>query len=509
MKRYILILTVLLISASTAFSGNGRLGAYLSHATFNIPGEGPYLETYLEIIGNTIEYRQNGDGMFQGSVQVTMIVRKDTSIVDFRKFELKSPLMEDTTSITLNFIDQQRFMLENGHYELDLSIADLNRNGTPVVVSYPFSIDFPDNSISISGVQLIGSFTKTTTENVLSKSGYDFVPFADNFYPAGKDKITFYAEVYNPLHTENSGEKFLVSAFIETFESNRMLNEYVRIKRESSRPVTVLLSEFDISNLPSGNYNLVILVRNKNNEIVGQNTVFFQRFNPAATARAMNFADLDLKNSFSQQYTNADTLREYIRSLSPIATEMEKIFINTQLNGAELRILQNFFHAFWSSRNEFDPSAAWHTYRLEVIKVNQAYSTQVKKGYETDMGRVYLQYGPPNTIIDKSFETQGYNLSQPTQNLEYGSVPYQIWHYYSINNNRERNKRFVFISSGLRVTDYQLVHSDVRGELQNYNWQRLLIRGADIHDSGNIIDYDSDAMRKDKRRSSMYYNDLF
>jgi GWxTD domain-containing protein len=498
MKK-ILALSLLLISAGAfAASAPRSLGAYLSHATFNIPGNSPYLETYLEIIGNTIVYKQNAGGKFQGSVQVTMIIRQDSVIKDYRKYELLSPELDDTTAIALNFIDQQRFMLENGSYELDLSIADLNVGQKPVVITYPVVVSFPDDRISVSGIQLVNSFSKTTASNVLSKSGYDFVPYVDNFYPSDRNKLTFYAEIYNPAHKEGSTEKYLVSAFIESYENNRMLNEYVRIKREDSKPVIVLLSEFDISRLPSGNYNLVVSIRNKNNEVVGENIAFFQRFNPSVNASALNFENIDLNNTFAQRISSIDTLREFIRTLSPIATEMERIFINSQINAATLPTLQQFFYRFWSLRDELEPEKAWIAYNQEVIKVNNTYSTQVRKGYETDMGRVYLQYGPPNTITDVPFETSGYRYTNNDINST-GTIPYQIWHYYSINNNRERNKRFVFINSSLRVTDYQLVHSDVRGEIQNYNWQRMLTRSLEIQDR------DADDLRRDKSRSARIY----
>lgn len=498
MKK-ILALSLLLISAGAVLASAPRsLGAYLSHSTFNIPGESPYLETYLEIIGNTIVYKQNASGKYQGNVQVTMIIRQDSVIKDYRKFELLSPELEDTTAVALNFIDQQRFMLANGSYELDLSIADLNTAVKPTVITYPVLIDFPGDRLSISGIQLINSFTKTTEANLLSKSGYDFVPYVDNFYPSDRKKLTFYSEIYNPAHQEGSGEKYLVSAFIESFESKRMLNEFVRIRREESKPVIVLLSEFDIAGLPSGNYNLVVAIRNKNNEVIAENTAFFQRFNPAVSGSALNFEGIDLNNTFAQRISSADTLREFIRTLTPIATEMERIFINSQINAASLTTLQQFFFRFWQLRDEFEPEKAWIAYNQEVIKVNNTYSTQVRKGYETDMGRVYLQYGPPNTITDVPFETSGYRYTNNDINST-GTIPYQIWHYYSINNNRERNKRFVFINSSLRVTDYQLVHSDVRGEIQNYNWQRMLTRSLEIQDR------DADDLRRDKSRSARIY----
>ncbi len=495
MKKIIFLCITMMMVSFSAISAPRGLGAYLSFASFNIPGEKPYLETYLEVLGNTIVYKKIASGKFQGSIQVTMIIKQDSVIRDFRKYELFSPEVDDTTAVGINFIDQQRFSLPNGLYSIDLSIADMNVSRKPLVISYPVSIDFPSDKFSVSGIQLVESFNKTTDQNVLSKSGYDFVPFVDNFFPSDKSKLSFYTEIYNPQYKEGSEEKYLVSAFIESFETKKMLNEYVRIKKEPSKLVTVLLSEFDITGLPSGNYNLVVNMRDKENSILTQNFIFFQRSNPGVGGSALDLASVSLDNTFADRITNVDSLREYIRSLQPVSTELESMFIKAQLETASPEVIKQFFLRFWQTRNELNPQKAWEDYKLEVRKVNASYSTQVKKGYNTDMGRVYLQYGAPNTITDVPFDVSGL-LNEP-------SVPYQIWHYYSINNNRERNKKFVFIASELRVKDYTLVHSDVTGEIQNYNWQSELSR---LKGRG---DMDADKLKRDRSRSATYYNNPF
>ncbi|MBW6490281.1 MAG: GWxTD domain-containing protein [Lentimicrobium sp.] len=503
MKNIFAISLFLLFFSQLLFAVPQNLEAYLSYATFAIPGEGPYLETYLQVQGNSLIYKMNDSGKFQGSVLVTLIIRQDTNIVDFRKYELFSPHLDDTLSIMPNFIDQQRILLSNGNYTLDVALSDANRNDKPIVVNLPLEIAIPNDAISISGIQIIESFSKTSEQNLLSKSGYDFIPYIDNFFPTEKSKLTFYAEIYNPLPPSEILDKFLVSAHIESFESKNMLNDYVRIKREDARQVIALFSEFDISKLPSGNYNLVVSVRDKQNQIVAQNTAFFQRFNSNISNTAFDLTSIDIANSFVLRYKNVDTLRENIRSLGPIATEMERIFISTQIMNSDITSLQQFLYNFWAIRNRTDPSGEWEKYRIEVLKVNNTFSTQIKKGYETDMGRVYLQYGPPNTISDAPFETAGYTSQVHSGKIDSGSVPYQIWHYYTLNENRERNKKFVFINSGLRTTDYLLVHSDAKGEIQNYNWQRMLSRNLDVDD------YNPESIKRDRSRSAERFNNPF
>jgi GWxTD domain-containing protein len=495
MKKILVPFCILSIVFATFQASAQSLQAYFSHAVFSVPNDGPYLETYLQVQGNTLQYKENASGKFQGSVQVLLIIKKDTNIVDFRKYELFSPELTDTTSVKNDFIDQQRFSIPDGAYLIDVSLSDINSNDKPLAAKIPIEIAIPDNEISISGIQLIESFTKTTTENVLSKSGFDLVPFVDNFFPTDKSKLTYYAEIYNPIPTSEDSDMFLISAHIESFESKKMLNDFVRIKRETAKPVTAFFNEFNIENLPSGNYNLVVSVRNKKNELMAQNAAFFQRFNENISSSAFDLTAVDISNSFVLKYTNSDTLQENIRSLRPIATEMERIFINTQLMNSDISSLQQFLYNFWRTRNDIDPAGEWEKYRIEVIRVNNSYATQVKQGYDTDMGRVYLQYGPPNTITDRPFDASGL--------LNDASVPYQIWHYYTINNNRERNKKFVFVASELGVRDYTLVHSDVTGEIQDYNWQTQLVRQK------GKGDMDPDMMKRDRGRSATYYNNPF
>ncbi len=494
MKKSIFILTLILIFTLKVFPSPG-IGAYISHATFNVPGQTPYVEVYLELMGNTLVYNKLPSGLFQGSVQITMIIKQDSVIKDFKKYELLSKQINDTVSVGVNFIDQQRFSLPNGSYVLELSIIDNNIDKKAQSLNYPFTIEFPEDKATVSTIQFVNSYTKTSESNILSKSGYDLVPLVDNYYPADKDKLIFYAEVYNPNHKEGSDEKFIISYYLESFENGRILNDFAKTKREASKPVIVLINEFDISRLPTGNYNVVISLRDKQNAEIASGISFFQRSNPEMDAVAQDYSTVDLSNSFSASIMSADTLREFIQSLTPVATEMEKLFINYQSQTAALPALQQYFQKFWESRDPLKPKEAWETYKAQVKKVNEAFGTQVKKGYNTDMGYVYLKYGAPSTIQDVPFET-GVIEGR-------GTVPYQIWHFYSLNNGRERNKRFVFVSSEVSVRDYTLVHSDAVGEIQNYNWQGLIFREIWTKDA------DRETLQHDRSRSGTIYNNPY
>jgi GWxTD domain-containing protein len=176
--------------------------------------------------------------------------------------------------------------------------------------------------------------------------------------------------------------------------------------------------------------------------------------------RPEDLGKLDIANTFVMQFTDQAQLKEHVNSLHPITSNVERNTIEYQLKEADLTLLRQFFYSFWERRNPENPEEAWNKYLLEVQKVQANYATRIKKGYETDRGRVYLQYGPPNTQVVRHNDTDAY--------------PYEIWHYYQAG--RFRNKRFVFYNPDLVSNDFELLQSDVPGEIKNDRWVMMILQ---------------------------------
>ncbi|MFZ4412537.1 MAG: GWxTD domain-containing protein [Bacteroidales bacterium] len=450
-----------------------KLQADLSYSSFYSPVHGPYFETYLSVYGKSVQFLKNQNGKYQATIEITMLFKQNDSIKNFKKYNLNSPEALDSVNVNFNFIDQQQFLLPNGNYSFELIIADKNSNLPPYKVSQEIQIEYQENQLSISGIELIASFKKSLTPSILSKSGYDLVPYVSDFYPENIKKLTFYTEIYNAEKILGKGEAFLLTSYIESFETLKLKPNLLKKKREQAKPVNVVFGEFDITLLPSGNYSLCIELRDKSNKIVGINKLFFQRSNPGIRFEIKDIANLDVEETFSGKFTDKDTLKDYIRSLYPISTEVEKAFINEQLISIDIRTMQQYFFNFWLQRNAVNPESNWIVYQKEVEKVNHNYSTRVRKGYDTDRGRVYLQYGPPSEIVDRPFDA-GASLKDGG----FGSVPYQIWQYYKLK--KQSNRKFVFANPDLALSDYALIHSDAIGEISNPNWNRKLSRNTDV-----------------------------
>lgn len=457
MKKLSLILMILMLGITSGL-GARNLWAFLTYSTFNSP-EGPYVETYLSIAANSLKFVKKEDGKFQASVHILMTFKKAGEIKAFRKYDFFSTEIEDTTKVNFSDIDQQRFLIPNGSYDFEIMLSDNNKTVPAVPYTQQILVDFPADKPSFSGVELVQSYTKAVTPTDLTKCGYDLKPHVYSFYPPTEQKMVFYCEVYNADKLFGKEQKYILSYGIEAFENGMKLIEYSKIKKETAKEISVLLAELSVDKLATGNYNLFVEIRNQQNEVMAAKKLFFQRANPSAQMALTDVQTAEIGNTFVEKYTNIDTLREYINSTFPVATGLEKSFIHGSIKKSDLKTLQQFFYTFWQERDQNNPEKRWLAYNQEVIKVQKNFGTPVKKGYQTDRGRVYLLYGAPNS-------REGH-YNEPS------SYPYEIWQYYTLNNT-QRNKKFVFYSQDMVTSDFTLLHSDAIGEVYEPRWQQFL-----------------------------------
>ncbi len=484
MKKTLVIFCFIIYFFCSYSFGNANVTAYFMYSTFNILGEkGPYVETYLSVIGSTVKFNKNTNNRYQGVVEIKIGFKQNGEIKYANKYTLNSPETVDTIKNFPNFIDQQRYSLPNGDYEIEITITDIgNLKGAPFTNTVPLKINFPDNTVSISNIEFLESYTKSINPTTLTKSGYELIPYIANFYPENVSKLKFYVETYNVKKGLGENEKIVITYFIESYESKTKLNEYASFQKQTANDVNIVLTEFNIEKLPTGNYNMVVEVRDKENKIQAEQRSFFQRKNVFAE---LSFADLkaiDVAKTFVSFYKNIDSLRDYISSIRPISSSTEVQYAETQLKGKNVEATQQFFYNFWKSRDALDPELAWLNYYKQVMKVNKEFTTYGLKGYDTERGRVYLQYGPPD-------------IRNKVDN-ELGAYPYEIWQYFTLTdktliitnpNNKQSNKRFVFYNPDLVTNKYYLIHSDARGEVYNTRWE-ILIYNRDSQNPNNDVE---------------------
>lgn len=431
-------------------------GLVVEAKVFHDPGRGPRVEVNMAVMAGTMEARENERGFRFSRIEAITIVEQNGVIKAFSKVELAGQERSDTLSVDL--IHQEVFQLAAGLYDLYVEVRDLESTDTTATrYQAPLAVGKLGDGVQISDVLLAERFDPANGA-VGSKFGYIAVPLISDYYPSSITNLSFYAEVYGADQAFGADSMYLLSYQLESFEKRTVYGSFRRAQRVRAKAVEPVIAEFDIADLPSGNYLLAIEVRDRKGDLVARREQFIQRNNPKEyNYDLQSMEKVDISGSFVGAFNNVDSLVEHIRSLRPIADPLERKIIDDRWKDRDMVLMKRFFYSFWVNRSP-DPELAWKEYREQVIKVNKLFSCRVLKGYETDRGYVYLKFGAPNTMMDRFNEMDAY--------------PYTIWHYYRAG--KYTNRRFVFYQASLANNCLELLHSEVPGEIANPRWNQII-----------------------------------
>ncbi|MBL7786380.1 MAG: GWxTD domain-containing protein [Chitinophagales bacterium] len=459
------LLAVLLgsLSAQAAIQGE------FDYAIFQTPDSKGYIETYLFVEGKSLVFKKNDQQQKQAQAEISMIFSAGDKVVAYDKYVLNSQTIADTVSY-VNLVDLKRNSLPSGTYHLEISLKDLNdANAVPQKLEADIIMPTIAATPSISDIMLVESYQASSSPTIYTKNGYDFIPNALAYYPSGMKHVRFYAEIYNTLSL--SEPDFLTVYYIKRQgdASDKVVSNLRKVKRSTAQAVQVVVAEFDVSELPSGNYEAVVEIRNKKNELVSQKSTNFQRSNVLSNEL---LANIGIENTFAAQLSNKDAYF-YLMSLYPVGSDTEKEYILRVGRCSDTTLMRQFVFNFWEERMPGKAEIGFNAYKRSVDEVQQLYGSHKTAGYSTDLGRVRLQYGKPDDIIKWDKETivnfnkdlLSADADKPTTAAQ---APLQIWHYYKVQT--QANVKFVFENEDYTGRQWKLIHSDVTGEVKNNGW---------------------------------------
>lgn len=369
MKRAFILTLALCLSALVP--AKAQMQALFGYSTFYLPEQDkPYMETYLQFDAWTMQFVQQTNGVYRATVEVTLVVRQADSVCYVKKYDLNSPTVGSLDEMDFSFIDVQRFSLGNGVYNLELSLRDKNGEAPAAVVNEKVVISYDRQHPVISSLQPMAEVSATVKQNILSRGGYDMEPYISDFYPQQVEEMKFYYEVYN-IDKELGHKPFVAMAYIEQYETGVRVDGMQAVIRKNSAPLVPVYGTIDISNLPSGNYNLVVELRNRDNQTMLYKKLNFYRSNPGVKGQTLS----DFATTFAGKYTDEDEIDTYIDALWPIASEMERNVSKDLIRRVGLlEEKQAFLYRFWMARDPLAPEAAWMKYKEKVDYVQQHFS---------------------------------------------------------------------------------------------------------------------------------------
>lgn len=435
------------------------------------PQEGAYIETYIVAGANALKYVEKKGAGFSSGIDVQILITQGEKVINFDKYRLNTPAVTDTSIIAFSLVDQKRLFVPNTTLVVDVTITDINDSLNKFNYAEVFS-SFVSNAVQISDIQFADSYKLTNEPSVFNKNGVALQPYPINFFPTTKSNIIFYGEIYN-TDKYLADDAFMVTYTIREKGAEKINQEFYQYTKVESQQVFSFLKEIDIKDLPAGNFDLVIEVRNKSNEMVALKKVGIQRANTGAINSWQNIQMINTSGTFTDNYTE-EQLNYYLDVIKPIASETDMNLITSLSDRVEPDMKKKFLYNFWVERNIEDPFAAWLKYLERVKEVNSSFQTPSKPGYKTERGRVYLKYGQPYDIV--------------TSVNEAGAYPYEIW-YYTTLPDRQTNIGFAFYEPSMVSNDYILMHSNARGELHDYRWKVRLYEN--VASPSETLDFDN------------------
>lgn len=404
----------------------------------------PYLELYFEFDPTSITPTFVNDSNVLFSLDLTILLEDSSEkILNYSKTTCNSPTF--STAAVSRFYFSTKMAIPENLENIEIILADSQVN---LQFSFKFKPELKFNTLKNHVSQpLIVSQVKGS--GLLQKGSKHLeVDLVKNFH-SENDLIEFYVEGYS---TDSSKQYAIKAILLENDEEK--LVRFTKFKANQS-PVSILMN-FPLHILKNGDHSIKTILYNNNNQKLDSSSLDFNYY---YNNKLDDINQLIIDKSFISQVNSIDSLDFLIHCLDPIADKIEKGKIRSRKKSfATIDDRKIFFYNFWEQRNKQAPDVAWQNYLLEVKKVNDNYSTPIKHGFETDRGRIYLQYGPPNSISDRPSEPESY--------------PYQIWHYTKVD--KFNNIRFVFYSSENATNDYQILHSDMPQEIKNPRWRVVL-----------------------------------
>lgn len=436
----------------------------------------------------SFHFRKDEKGKLTGKLGCIIRWVNDTGIYKEDIFSINTPPQSTYSEAMNQFIgDQYLYTLPPGFYDLEMVLfepdyKDQLYHYKDTIRINPFIRDTP----FVSGIEILDTFFTASVNTPYTRDGHIYLPLTGRFLDEQRGTLLYYYEAYEAGSIPTDLWPLAVSSYVSWKPYGSPVPGFERSDTLSrNRNRQYFTRSFDLARLYSGNYYLNILLADKNNRVLDKRNVFLQRYSTASPVKTEpkepaeqveqvtdsngNTHVLDLTPTFVGKYTAAQ-VRAVLRMLLLIANPAEAASIRGFLSKPDELYSKYFIYNFWEKRDKLHPDKAWKAYAEKIREANRLFSSGSVPGFETDRGRIYIQYGKPNDRIIVNNET--------------GSLPYEIWQYYNTDKQGMEGV-FLFYKPGRSLNGYELLHSTFVGEKRNGAWRSLLYNNS-ITGSGDL-----------------------
>lgn len=455
--KFYFILSLLVICVSPIYSFDMKIQAQFDYAVFKGADNKNILEIYYSILQKSLLYKMNSQNNgFEAIASLNIYIKDNiTNEIKFNeKYSLPSSIPDTSSAnLNLNLVGQINLMLASGSYTLSVVASDFNNPDNYDSISMEVDVKGFGNTVNLSDIELSTSIYKSDDKNsIFHKNTLEVIPNAGALFGNNLSNLYYYAESYNLNSLKSPSLIFTESITDENNNSVHSKSKEIKVSGDSR----VEYGKINIDKLPSKSYLLTLTLSDTLNDISISKSKKFWVYNPKIEAPVTDSPDKEFLVSeyaaMREELVNLDfNLTFYLR------TENEKKAFESMTN---LNDKRKFMYEFWRRRDS-NPNTPQNEFKQEYVKkileANQLFKEPFKEGWKTDRGRIYVTYGKPEEI-----ESFPYSADKKS---------YEVWKYEKLEGGAicafmEKNQS----GSGI----YELVHSTIRTELRNDDWESKL-----------------------------------
>jgi len=440
MKKCTLILLVVLFSLLSA----NDFRFYADYATFFDNGKS-FVELYYMLPRFAMERQEAANGDSYGKFLLAVNIFQGEENVYAKTLMIDDVLVAGDTLKSNDFIPEILTLhLLPGSYRMNSIVKDMNsgklseRRGSLEVRSYDLDV------LNISDIEIASYVGYSQDANKFTKLGtYDVVPQANPEF----DKYMGIFYTYFEIYELTDGGKYTFNSSMRDLDGEIVFENEV-VERVSPGKYDVIIDYMDIRELPQGIYDYHVAIKDEASGEIAE-----------ARKHIYMIRETEMDLLVYDEYSIFDDagLDSIFLVLKPLMSQAEiKNYRNARIEGK-----RHLFVEFWNRRDP-DLSTIVNEYYIDImarIRYAEETYTYLSKGATSERGRVLLKYGYPDEI--QRSDIGGYTKD------------HEIWLYEGMRGDIQ----FVFCDTRGRGL-YELVHSNMEGEIYNANWKDILTAGA-------------------------------
>jgi GWxTD domain-containing protein len=365
---------------------DGDIVFYADVATFYSEDGRNTEEVYCMVPNEQIEFIDKLD-RFQGDLSYEVVVYDVEGREVARTENLIEVLAEtenEAADRSIIQVFQSSFEVDPGTYTVKVTIEDQNalkkavvsyllkKKNVGVVEFDVVSREFEKGEVSLSDIEFARSLSRRAS-GVFEKSGYEVVPNPSRLYGLLIKELAFFYEIYD-LTEEGVGDSLVTVYSIINMTGDTIFTDRRTIIMDNWSAGNVAL--FDISSLAAGTYLLRVEAKDGEDNVYAWTQA---KFDVAWTV--LSWGKYEHEVAEDMMFIMTESEMEEFRSLS---------------TGGRERYLTEFWQELDPTPGTLENEALEEHYR-RVNFADLHYTTTVR-GALSDMGRLYIKYGPPDDI---------------------------------------------------------------------------------------------------------------